>query len=169
MYGQALAQGLEGEVVTKQGLYKMTVDWLRVNLVDNPESYFTDPSSQQAQQAAQAKQQQAAQQAQQTADQASQIAALPEQIAAEKDKYKSDQEVAFKYFDSVLSAMTEQSKAESQGVIDFANARAEAETIQRTNAGSAGGAKTGNGPGGTQRGGGSSVAAKRSGNNPKKS
>lgn len=162
MYGQALAQGLEGEVVSKQGLYKMTVDWMRVNLVDNPESYFIDPGSQQAQQAAQAKQQQAAQQAQQTADQASQIAALPEQIAAQKDKYKSDQETAFKYFDSVLTAMTQQSAAESKGVIDFANARAEAEAIQRAGPATPAGAAKGNGTGGASgKGGKPKPAAKQ--------
>jgi hypothetical protein len=161
LYGQALAQGLEGEVVSKQGLYKMTVDWLRVNLVDNPESYFIDPTSQQAQQAAQAKQQQAQQQAQQTADQASQIAALPEQIAAEKDKYKSDQETAFKYFDSVLTAMTQQSQMESKGVIDFANARAEAEAIQRAGPGAAGGPAKGNAASGANgKGNGSKKPAK---------
>lgn len=162
MYGQALAQGLEGEVVSKQGLYKMTIDWLRVNLVDNPESYFVDPTSQAAQQAAQMKQQQAQQQAQQTADQASQIAALPEQIAAEKDKYKSDQEVAWKYFDTVLTAMTQQSAQESQGVIDFANARAEAEALQRAGPATVNG--TGSGNGGSPpkgKGGGSKVPAKR--------
>jgi hypothetical protein len=162
MYGQALAQGLEGEVVSKAGLYKMTIDWLRVNLIDNPESYFIDPTSQAAQQAAQQKQQMAQAQAQQTADQASQIAALPEQIAAEKDKYKSDQETAFKYFDSVLTAMTKQSETESKGVIDFANARAEAEALQRAGPATVNG--TGSGNSGSRpkgKGGGSKVPTKQ--------
>ena len=138
MYSQGLQAGMEGNVFTYRGLYKMMVDWLQVNLVDNPESYFVDPTSPQAQQAVQQKQQAAQQQAQQTADQASQIAALPEQIAAQKDKYKTDQDTGFKYFNAVLNAQVEAQKAERQGVIDFANARAESQTLRSANAGNTG-------------------------------
>lgn len=140
MYQAGLAGGLEGQIVSLPGYYKMICDWLTINLVDNPEAYFVDPSSQEAQQAGQQKSQQAAAQAKATADQAAQIAALPEQIAADKDKYKADQDTAFKYFNAVLTAQTDASNAERSGVIDFAKARSEAADIKRANAGSAGSA-----------------------------
>jgi len=146
MYAQGL-QAYEGELFTRKGLYSMMIDWLTVNLVDNAEAYFIDPDSQQAQQAGQQKQMAAQAQAKQTADQASQIAALPEQIAAQKDKYKTDQETQFKYFDSVLAAQVEMQKAERQGVIDFANARAESKALGVAGAGAAGKPGAANGGG----------------------
>jgi hypothetical protein len=131
----------------------MICDWLTVNMIDNPESYFVDPSSPEAQQAGQAKQAAAKAQGDETAKQASMIAALPEQIAAEKDKYKSDQDTAFKYFNAVLSAQTDQSNAERAGVIDFAKARSEAADIKRANAGGDGGAPKPSGGKPSSRGG----------------
>ena len=47
------------QLVTMQGLYKLLCDWLRLGLVDNVESYFLDPTSEQAQAAGKAKADQA--------------------------------------------------------------------------------------------------------------
>jgi hypothetical protein len=138
-YSQALGAGLEGEIVTKPGLYKMACDWLRLNLVPDPESYFIDPTSPQAQQAAQQK----AEGQQQSMQQQAQILALPEQIKAQIEQYKSDQKVQFDYFNAVLDALVEQSKSETEGAIDVANARTEAEAIKNANAGNAVGAGAG--------------------------
>ena len=126
MYGQAMSAGLEGEFVTKQGLYKMTTDWLRLNLIDDPEAYFVDPTSPQAQEAA--KQKQAAQA--QSAEAQKQLLALPEQIKAQQETYKSDQKTQFDYFNAVLNAMIKNNEAETQGVIDVIGARTEAQAVQ---------------------------------------
>lgn len=140
MYKEGLASGLDGQLVSLPGYYKMICDWMTINLIDNPESYFVDPSSPAAQQAGQKKQDAAKAQGEETAKQAAQIAALPEQIAADKDKYKSDQDTAFKYFNAVLNAQTDAGNAERSTVVDFAKARSEAADIKRANAGNGGGA-----------------------------
>jgi hypothetical protein len=140
-YSQALAGGLEGEIVTKPGLYKMATDWLRLNLIADPESYFLDPTSPQAQQAGQQKADAQQQQMQMQAE----ILALPEKVKAQIDQYKSDQDTQFKYFNAVLDALLEQSKLETEGMVNVVNARTEAEALTRAAAGNAGGAGTGAG------------------------
>lgn len=150
LYGQAMQAGLEGELVTKQGLYKMATDWLRLNLVDDPESYYIDPSSEQAQQAGQQKAQMSQQQMQQQA----QILALPEQIKAQYERYKSDQKTAFDYFSAVLDAIVKANETETGGVIDVISARTQAETVQNANARSGSGAGNGAARNGAARTGG---------------
>lgn len=156
LYQAALAGGLDGVLVSTTGLFKLVTDWMTVNMIDNPESYFIDPASPEAQQAGQVKEQKAKQQADETAKQAAMITALPEQIAAAKDKYKTDADTQFKYFNAVLTAQTEGENAERQGVVDFAKARSEAADLKRANAGDGGGAKTT--PGGKSVGGGGAKA-----------
>jgi hypothetical protein len=134
LYQAALASGLEGQLVTLDGLYKLITDWMTVNMIDNPESYLVDPASEEAKAAGETKAQQSKQQAQDTADQAAKIAALPEQIASAMAKYKSDQETQFKYFNATLQAQVDQSNAERAGVIDFAKARSEAADLRSSNA-----------------------------------
>jgi hypothetical protein len=143
LYIQGLSSGLEGQLVSLPGLYKLITDWMTVSMVDNPESYYVDPSSPEAIQAGKTKADQAKQQAQETADQAAKIAALPEQIAAAKDKYKSDQDIQFKYFNAVLTAQADQSNAERASVVDFAKARSEAADLRSANAGNTGRASGG--------------------------
>jgi hypothetical protein len=162
IYQAGLSNGLNGQIVSLPGLYKLITDWMTVSMVDNPESYFVDPSSPEAQQAGQQAQEAAAKQANDTADQAAKIAALPEQIAAAKDKYKSDQQTQFNYFKAVLDAQTDQSNAERASVIDFAKARTEAADLRNANAGNPSG-NTG-GAGGKPpvgKGGGAKPAGKR--------
>lgn len=57
-----LEKGFGGTLVTEEGLYHSLVEYAHMLGVPNPQQYFTDPRSPQAQQAAQAKQQQAMEQ-----------------------------------------------------------------------------------------------------------
>ncbi|MEK1930704.1 MAG: hypothetical protein AAAC47_13150, partial [Pararhizobium sp.] len=91
LYMAALPQ-TNGEFTSLPGAYKLITDYMKIGLVDNPESYFIDPSSQQAQQAGQAKQQQAKEQSQT----ANGMVMAVEQIKAITDKYKTDNETAWK-------------------------------------------------------------------------
>jgi hypothetical protein len=136
LYQAAMQAGLEGELVSKPGLYKLCNDWLRLNLVDDPESYFVDPTSQGAQQAAQMKQQGA----QQSAEAQKELLAIPEQIKAMSDKYKSDQETQFDYFKTIIEAMLENAKTETEGMINVIDARTKAQAVQGTTNGANGGA-----------------------------
>jgi hypothetical protein len=138
LYQAGLSSGLNGQLVSLPGLYKLITDWMTVSMVDNPESYFVDPSSPEAIQAGKDASASAAKQAQDTADQAAKIAALPEQIAAAMNKYKTDQELGFKYFDAVLTAQADHSNAERASVVDFAKARSEAANMRSANAGNTG-------------------------------
>lgn len=139
LYGQAMQAGLEGELVSKPGLYKMACDWLRLNLVDDPESYYIDPSSQQAQAAAQQKQQAMQQQAQQQAA----ILSMPDQVKAAADKYKVDQSTALEYFKAVLEAIIKANETEAGGAVDVISARTQAQAVQNSNGGSNGGSGNG--------------------------
>lgn len=150
MYGQAMAAGLDGIMCTADGLYKMACDWLRLNLIDNPEAYYLDPSSQQAQQASQQKQQ--AQQ--QQMDMQAKILALPEQIKAQYEVYKADQKTSFDYFNAVLDAMVKANETEVGGAIDVIGARTEAQAVQSANSGSTGGGAPRSNGNGSNRGGG---------------
>lgn len=150
LYGQAMSAGLDGILVTADGLYKMACDWLRLNLIDNPESYYLDPSSDQAKQAGAQKQQAQQQQMEMQAK----ILALPEQIKAQYETYKADQKTTFDYFNAVLDAMVKANESEVGGAIDVISARTEAQAVQSANSGSPGGGKARSNGNGSDRGGG---------------
>lgn len=133
LYNQALSAGLDGIMVSTSGLYKLVTDWMALNLIDQAETYFIDPSSEAAQAAMQQKAQQAQQQAEQTAAMQKALLTAPEEIKAMIDKYKSDQDTAFKYFKAVLDAQTETANAEIQGATNVIGARAEARAIESLN------------------------------------
>ena len=163
LYAQGMSQGLDGVLMTLPGMYKMTVDWLRLNLINDPESYFVDPTSPQAQQAGQQKQQQQ----QQNAKFQAQMLALPEQMKGQYEQYKSDQKTQFDYFNAVLDAMVKANQTETQGAIDVIGARTEAQAVQTANAGSPESSGTRTGGNGVARrgaGGGSNGAKAGRGN-----
>lgn len=138
---EALANGMEGQLVTKQGLYRMVLDWLTMQLVSNPDSYFIDPTSPQAQQAA-ADIQAANQKAQlEAARQQAEILAMPERIKADNDKDKVAAELEFKYFDTIIDAMTKADDTQTKMVVDIANAREQAKAARIANAGPDSGVK----------------------------
>jgi len=151
MVKEGLASGLEGQLVTKQGLYRMILDWLTMQLVQNGDSYFVDPTSPQAQQAGQAAQEAAKEQQLEAARQQAEILAMPERIKAASAQYKTDTEVEFDYFKVVLEAQEASDEAERGMVVDIAKSRNEARAIRDNatgNAGGAAGASKGNGAAG---------------------
>jgi hypothetical protein len=139
-----------GQMITLPGLYKKIVDWMGMNLIDNPESYYIDPTSQQAQQAAQG-QAQAAQQQQQMQLQMG-------QMQLELEKYKITSKEQFDYFKTVLDAQVKMTESETGGTVDLIKSRTEAETIRRIGSANGGGAKGASG-GGDRNGGGGKAAA----------
>jgi hypothetical protein len=131
---QLIQGGMMGQMITLPGLYKKIVDWMGMNLIDNPESYYIDPTSQQAQQAAQGQAQQAQQQQQMQLQMA--------QMQMELEKYKITSKEQFDYFKTVLDAQVKMTESETGGTVDLIKSRTEAETIRRigsTNAGSSNG------------------------------
>jgi hypothetical protein len=131
---QLIQGGMMGQMITLPGLYKKIVDWMGMNLIDNPESYYIDPTSQQAQQAAQGQAQQAQQQQQMQLQMA--------QMQLELEKYKITSKEQFDYFKTVLDAQVKMTESETGGTVDLIKSRTEAETIRRigpTNAGSSNG------------------------------
>lgn len=160
---EALANGLEGQLVTKQGLYRMVLDWLTMQQVQNGDSYFVDPTSPQAQQAAQQAQEARDKQAMEAARQQAEILGMPERIKAEHDKFKQEQELEFKYFNAVLEASINGDRAETGMVVDLANIRANADAARLSDtrqSGSDGGEDEGRGD---ERGGGKQSAKRGSG------
>jgi hypothetical protein len=154
-----LQAGLEGTLITLPGLYKKMTDWLRLNLIASPESYYIDPLSKQAQQAGQQK----AQQAQQQAQQQTQVIMAIEQLKAQVEQYKTDTETQFKYYDATLDASVKLGQGETQGAVDVVRARADAEIARRSQARSVEGNSNGAGHGGA--GGSGGKAAKSSNGN----
>lgn len=148
----AMQAGLDGQLVSRAGLYKSVVDWLNVSLVDNPEAYLVDPMSEAAQQAAQA----AAEMAQQNAQQQQQLLAIPEQIKAMSAQYKTDAETMFNYFKTILESTVKVNQEEVQGHVDVVRAASEAKIASSAAAGNSGGSGNGagqrssNGSGGKQ-------------------
>ncbi|MFA9399616.1 MAG: hypothetical protein ACERKT_00740, partial [Acidobacteriota bacterium] len=53
----ALQAGMDGTLVTPEGVHECISDWLRVVDLDSVDSYYVDPTSEEAGQASQAKQQ----------------------------------------------------------------------------------------------------------------
>ena len=141
-------------------------DWLRLNLINDAESYFIDPSSPQAQNAGQQKQAMQQDQAKQASDLQARILAIPEQIKAEAGAYKTDQETQFDYFKAVIDAMLKSQELEIGGTIDVIGARTEAQAIKDANgagAGAVGGGTNGKRAAGNGAGAGK-PGAKNSGN-----
>lgn len=104
MQAQAAQPGspFNGTLVDHNSLHKTITTWLEGNAIDNPEAYLVDPNSEQAAKAAQQNQQ-----AQQMAMQREQ-AEIARQDAL--DRYKIDEELKFKYFNTVVDAEVEEAK-----------------------------------------------------------
>jgi len=120
-------QGMEDVLVNIQGFYTALMDWLRINDIDTPEKYFIDPRTPPAQKALQNKAMQA-QASQNKQDAMMQQAIALEQLRVALDKYQSDGELQYKYYDSVLSAQIEEAKLAVSGVLDMVKARQTAQS-----------------------------------------
>ncbi|MFV2089023.1 MAG: hypothetical protein ACC642_00040 [Pseudomonadales bacterium] len=101
-----MGQG-RGDLVTSDQYFASLMDWTRAAMVDNGDRYFLDPKSERSQQIAQQQAEQA--QAQQEQQQAVQFNAVTaeqqrQQIENMLDKYKTDMELAFKYWQEMVKA-----------------------------------------------------------------
>jgi hypothetical protein len=120
-----LAQyGMEGVLVNLPGFYRTLTDWARVSDIRNPEQYLVDPESAESRQAMQAKNLQAAQARGQQQQLMSQALGL-EQLRTAFEKYKTDAELQFKYYDAVLSAEVEEAKIAGSATAELLKAKAQ--------------------------------------------
>lgn len=122
-----LAQnGMEGILVDATGFYNAMIEWLTINDIDIPERFAIDPRSDAAVKAMTQKNQ-ATQKERAIQAQLAQQAIALEQLRTALDKYKTDAELQYKYYDTVLNAQIEEAKLAVTGVVDLANARKKAQ------------------------------------------
>jgi hypothetical protein len=102
-------KGLDEVMVGLNEFNRAVMDWARLNEVQNPEQYYIDPESDQARAALQNKQKAAADADQQKKTLMQQAFGL-EQLRTAFEKYRTDAELQFKYYDSVLKSEVEEAK-----------------------------------------------------------
>lgn len=127
------ANGMEDILVGVNEYFAALSAWLRVNDIETPEKFTIDPRSDQAVQAMNNKQKQRAEQ------QAKQSAALNEAFALEQirvamDKYRTDVDTQFKYYQTVIQAQIEEAKITAQAVVDLRKALLTAQQASNANA-----------------------------------
>lgn len=106
----ALAQqGMDEILVDVHGFYATVMDWARAGDVKNPERYWVDPQSERSKQAMKSKQESAAQTNEMQQELMKQAVSL-EQIRSALNKYQTDVEMQFKYYDANLKAQIEEAK-----------------------------------------------------------
>lgn len=136
------AAGMEGVLVDATAYYNAFLEWLRINDVPVPEKYIIDPRTPAAQQALKGKAMQR-QQAQQKQDNFMNQAVALEQLRAALEKYKTDAELQFKYYDAVLDAQVEEAKLSVDGVVKLTDIRAKAQAAKGKADDDTGGKKAG--------------------------
>ena len=102
-------KGMDGVLVGIHQFNRAMMDWARLNEVQNPEQYYIDPESDESKQALQAKSEQAAQVDEQKKALMQQAFGL-EQLRTAFEKYRTDAELQFKYYDAVLRSEVEEAK-----------------------------------------------------------
>lgn len=119
---QLAGAGMDEVLVNLDGFYALLMDWMRVSDIQNPERYFRDPQSPEAKQAIQSKQ---AAQAEQTKMQQAlmQQAIGLEQLKIGLQKWQTDIETQFKYYDAVLGAEVEEAKIVGKATTDLLAAK----------------------------------------------
>lgn len=132
-------QGKAGILSDDQTVYRSLCRWYELAGIEDPDSFWVDPSSPQAMQAAQQMQQQAAQQAQMMQRQqetlmASQLQLAMDQIAADLQKHREQiaadmqkhrEEMRFKYFDANLDAEVAEAKIVGDATLQLEKQRNE--------------------------------------------
>jgi hypothetical protein len=103
------SQGMDEVLVNLDGFYSTMIDWARAGDISHPERYVVDPQSPEAQKAIAEKQKTAAAQTQAQQQLISQAISL-EQIRSAIEKYKTDVETQFKYYEANLRAEIEEAK-----------------------------------------------------------
>jgi hypothetical protein len=111
-------QGMDDVLVNVEGFYKVLMDWARNSDIQNPEQYFIDPRSEEAQAAMKSKAEAANKQTQLQQSLTQQAIGL-EQMRLSFEKYKQDAELQFKYWDSVLGAEVEEAKIVGKATTDL--------------------------------------------------
>ena len=123
-----MQSGLDGILTDPGGMHNAILDWSRANGLENPEQYWTDPASPEAQQAIQSKQEQA-QAAQQAAaaEQEKQYEWARNMHTLEQliEKYKADIENQYKYDSDVLDAEIEEAKILGEATLDLERAESD--------------------------------------------
>lgn len=117
----------QGAFVSPADVYNAQLDWARSQGLDDPERYFTDPNSEEAQQA----QQQQQQQAQQQQEYQNMLLELQQSIEDRKadnadakvieDQRQFDQELQYKYWESGMSLELEEAKVTTDTAIKMVN------------------------------------------------
>ncbi len=117
---ELFAGGMDGVLVNLQGYHNALTDWGKAANIDNPDRYFSDPSSEQSQQAQQGKQEQRQQQTQReeqlnqmifgVQNQLEQARVQLEGMGQQFDKQAKENELRFKYFDALLDSEVEEAK-----------------------------------------------------------
>lgn len=103
------SQGMDEVLVNLDGFYSTMVDWARAGDIQNPERYVVDPQSPAAQKALQQKQAAQAETAKAQQNLITQAISL-EQIRSAIEKYKTDVETQFDYYNANLQAQIEEAK-----------------------------------------------------------
>lgn len=96
-------KGMDKVLIDLDGFNRALLDWARLSEVQNPEQYFIDPESDRSRAALESKSKQAADADQQKKALMQQAFGL-EQLRTAFEKYRTDAEMQFKYFDSVLKS-----------------------------------------------------------------
>jgi len=117
-----MQQGKEGEIVSGSGIFNAIMDWARAANLENPEQYWVDPSSEEAQAAAKGKAEQAQAQQQAQAEAQQQQIQFQQEIFAmqsELQKYTHDTELMFKWAKERLDAEIEEAKLVGAATLDL--------------------------------------------------
>jgi len=117
MQQQALQAGAGGIITDMSKIYNASADLIRMMDAGAPEEYLIDPRSEEAQQAGQQAAQQAQQQ-QQQADAMQQEIIGVEKAKVAQDKYKTDKEIEFKYFDARLDAEIKEAEITTDAILE---------------------------------------------------
>lgn len=128
-------KGLDQVLVDIEGFNKAVMDWARLSEVQNPEQYFIDPQSDRSKAALESKQKQAQEVDNQKKMLMQQAFGL-EQLRTAFEKYRTDSELQFKYFDSVLKSETEEAKIVGGATVDLVKAQEKGDEQADTEKGS---------------------------------
>ncbi len=130
-YGiQMIEAGEDGIMADRAGVYNAVMDWCRAANLSNPEQYFVDPATEEAQQAQQQRQQQAQQQQQMQAQmQQAQMDIF--HLQQQLEKYKHDTDLAQKYQSDALKAEIEEAKIVGQATLDLQREQANNKQAQQ--------------------------------------
>lgn len=130
-------KGMDEVLVDLQGFNRALMDWSRLAEVQNPEQYFVDPTSDRAVAALQNKEKQRAEVDSQKKALMQQAFGL-EQLRIAFEKYRTEAELQFKYFDSVLKSEVEEAKIVGGVTGDLVAAQAKGNEDRTTKTGSEG-------------------------------